>query len=64
MKLTVIFRDAFPLIHFGDAPSYRSVQIELTTSQIEALVLRLETEEISRCFLESNEGEKHETTQV
>ena len=55
MKLTVIFRDAFPLIHLGDTPSYRSVQIGLTPEQLKAIKLRCETEEISSCFLEPNE---------
>jgi hypothetical protein len=51
MKLTVIFRNDSPMIHCGDTPSYRSVQIELTPEQCEAIKLR-EHEEISRAFIE------------
>ena len=62
MKLTVIFRDDAPLIHCGDCPSYRSVQIVLTPEQCEAIKPRRTGsngtqdtyEEISKCFLEPN----------
>jgi len=58
--LTVVIRNDGPVIHCGDSPSYRSVQIKLTDEQIKQLVLS-ETnrvgvtayyEEISRCFIE------------
>lgn len=39
-KLTVVFRDDGPMIHCGDCPSYRSVQITLTDEQVQALARR------------------------
>jgi hypothetical protein len=60
MKLTVILRNDSPMIHCGDSPSYRSVQIELTQDQCEAIKPRWtgmssgtdEYESISKAFLE------------
>lgn len=37
MILTVIIRNDGPMIFCGDAPTYRSVQIELTPKQCEAI---------------------------
>ena len=59
MKLTVIFRNDSPMIHCGDSPSYRSVQIELTPEQCEAIKPRWtgfssgvdNYEEISKAFI-------------
>jgi hypothetical protein len=60
MKLTVIFRDDGPMIHCGDSPSYRSIQISLTPEQ-EQIIKPRKTymsggtqyhEEISKCFIE------------
>ena len=54
--LTVVLRDDAPLVHCGDSPSYRTIQIELTDSQHEAinrLVGRVgEYVDISRLILE------------
>lgn len=33
-KLRVIFRDDSPLIFAGDSPSYRSIELNLTSEQI------------------------------
>jgi hypothetical protein len=63
MKLTVILRDDSPMIHCGDSPSYRSVQINLTPEQCEALKPRWtgssagvdEYESISKAFIEPDE---------
>ena len=60
MKLTVIFRNDAPMIHCGDSPSYRSLAIELTKEQCDALAVRktgssgtrIEHECISKCFIE------------
>jgi len=60
MKLTVIFRDDGPMIHCGDSPAYRSVQINLTPEQCAAITPRKtgsnggrdEYEEISKAFIE------------
>lgn len=60
MKLTVIFRDDFPLLTAGDSPRYRSVQIELTDEQLEKIKRRVAGlangkevyENYSKCFLE------------
>lgn len=60
--LTVIIRNDGPMIHCGDSPSYRSVQIELTDEQVRKLELRCtgstagspEYEEISKCFIETS----------
>lgn len=66
-KLTVVFRDDGPMIHCGDCPTYRSVQITLTDEQVRSLAM-LPThssgatqfhEEISRCFIEP-EAATHE----
>ncbi len=63
--LTVVIRDDSPMIHCGDSPAYRSVQIELTDEQLARIGLRWTYssgsndyyEEISRCFIEpSNVG--------
>jgi len=66
MKLTVIFRDDAPMIHCGDSPSYRSVQIELTQEQCKQLDPHFSYstglgeqekryhESISKCFIEPN----------
>ena len=55
-KLTVVFRDDGPMIHCGDCPTYRSVQITLTDEQVRALAMRQTHsqyhEEVSRCFIE------------
>ena len=60
MKLTVIIRDDGPMIHCGDSPSYRSVQLNLTDEQVVALSRRQTHssggveyfEQYSRCFIE------------
>jgi hypothetical protein len=62
-KLTVVMRDDAPMIHCGDCPSYRSVQITLTDEQVKAIGLRPTNtvgttqyyEQISRCFIEPND---------
>ncbi len=62
MKLTVILRNDFPLI-FGDCPSYRSVQVELTPEQCQAIMPRYTGkqggaalyEDISKAFIEPPE---------
>lgn len=59
-KLTVIIRDDSPMIHCGDSPRYRSVQIELTDDQVQRLALHCvgsiagtkHYETISKCFIE------------
>ena len=55
MKLTVIIRDTYPLMHFNDPLTYRSVHINLTPEQLEKLTLRHKTEEVSTCFLEPSD---------
>jgi hypothetical protein len=60
MRLTVIIRNDGPLVFCGDGPSYRSVQIDLTTEQIEKLQLKSVGmncgkevfEYYSKCFIE------------
>ena len=60
MKLTVILRNDSPMIHCGDSPDYRSVQIELTPEQCTAIAPRKtgqsgyveEYEAISKAFIE------------
>jgi hypothetical protein len=60
MKLTVILRNDSPMIHCGDSPSYRSVQVDLTPDQCEAIKSRWtgmsngtdEYESISTAFIE------------
>lgn len=60
--LTVIIRNDAPMHYAGDSPTYRSVKIELTEEQKKKIGLRWigcqsvldEFEEISQCFLESN----------
>ena len=60
MILTVILRNDSPMIHCGDSPSYRSVQIELTPEQCEMIKPRWtgsssgadEYEGISKAFIE------------
>jgi hypothetical protein len=37
MKLTVILRNDAPVIHAQAAATYRTVQVQMTASQIEAL---------------------------
>ncbi len=64
-SLTVILRDDGPMIHCGDSPSYRSVQVELTPEQWEQIKPRISYttagtnyfEEISKCFIEPGSGE-------
>jgi hypothetical protein len=59
-KLTIIIRDDGPLVHAGDSPSYRTVQIQLTPEQRKQIELRLTHsagqeiyyESISQCILE------------
>ena len=63
MILTVILRNDSPMIHCGDSPSYRSVQIELTPEQCEMIKPRWtgsssgadEYEGISKAFIEPND---------
>ena len=58
--LRVIIRDDSPLIHCDDHPSYRSVGVELTDDQLDAIKLRWagssrgndHYESISKCFIE------------
>ena len=60
--LTVTIRNDSPMIHCGDSPTYRSVQIKLTGEQFAAIQLRHGEEEISRCFIETEcveEGDPH-----
>lgn len=60
MKLTVILRNDSPMIHCGDSPSYRSVQVDLTPDQCAAIAPRKtgssggtdEYEAISKVFIE------------
>lgn len=62
--LTVIFRDDGPLIHCGDSPAYRSVQIEFTDEQIDKLKCAYTHssgehngyESVSKCFIEPPKG--------
>jgi hypothetical protein len=64
-KLTVVFRDDSPFVHFGDCPAYRSVSITLTDEQVRALAMRRTHgtstvqyyEAISRCFIEPHDVE-------
>ena len=64
MKLTVILRDDGPMIHCGDSPAYRSVQVDLTPEQVAAIAPRKtgssagveEYESISKAFIEPNAG--------
>lgn len=59
-RLTVVIRDDSPMVFCGDSPTYRSITIELTESQVQQLVLhrtgKSGTQEyheaISRCFIE------------
>lgn len=59
-KLTVIIRNDSPMIHCGDSPSYRTVVLELTDEQEQAIMLqhtgtsgrRVEHESISKLILE------------
>jgi len=39
-KLTVVLRNDAPLIHCGDSPSYRTVELTLTEEQERAIMLR------------------------
>ena len=63
MKLTVILRNDAPMIHCGDCPAYRSVQVVLTREQCTAIAPRKtgssggidEYEDISRAFIEQIE---------
>ena len=65
--LTVVIRDDSPMIHCGDSPAYRSVQIELTDEQLARIGLRWTYssgsndyyEEISRCFIEPSNDQAH-----
>ena len=49
--LTVVIRDDAPIIHSNDAPSYRSVRLELTSIQRAKLAMS-QHEAISPCFVE------------
>jgi len=59
-QLTVVFRDDSPLVYANDSPTYRSVHINLTDSQIEQLAKQYTHscgntpffESISKCFIE------------
>jgi len=59
-KLTVVIRDKSPFFLFGDAPSYRTVQIQLTPEQRKQIELKVTYlsgkesyyEDISQCILE------------
>ena len=63
--LTVVLRNDSPMIHCGDSPEYRSVQITMTPEQCAALTLRKtgssagvdEHESISKAFFEPNSGQ-------
>lgn len=60
--LTVVLRNDAPLIHCNDSPSFRSVRVELTPEQIQALQLQWTHgsgnadfyENVSKCFIESD----------
>jgi hypothetical protein len=52
VKLTVTIRDDSPMLHCGDSPAYRSVQIEFTPEQIAKIKLRHKEEDFSRCWIE------------
>jgi len=66
MKLTVILRDDGPMIHCGDTPAYRSVQVDLTPEQVAAIAPRKtgsngrqdEYESISKAFVEPNASDQ------
>jgi hypothetical protein len=73
MKLTVILRNDSPMIHCGDSPEYRSIQIDLTPEQCAAIDLRRtgsragvdEYESISKAFIEPNaEAETLESSEL
>lgn len=51
--LTVVIRDDGPMIFCGDSPTYRSVQLALTTEQLEQLRLRLIGRSGKACHYES-----------
>jgi hypothetical protein len=61
--LTVIIRNDAPLIHLNDPPSHRSVRVELTPEQLDALQLNWahtssgikHYESVSHAFLEDSE---------
>jgi hypothetical protein len=61
--LTVIMRNDSPVIHCNDCPTFRSVTIALTPEQEALLMPRVtgshagvvETESVSRCFVEELE---------
>lgn len=62
-RLTVIIEDLTPLIHWQGQPARRSVRIQLTPEQLEALSLRYTGhdrgtdlyEQVACCFLEGSE---------
>ena len=63
--LTVLIRDAGPMINFQDPPTHRSVRIHLTDEQVDSLALQCTGtsggnpiyEDISSCFIEPREEE-------
>ena len=67
MKLTVILRNDSPMIHCGDSPSYRSVQIELTHEQCIKIAPQKtglsggkdEYESISKAFIEQESLDRY-----
>lgn len=60
-SLTVLIRDDAPMIHCGDSPSYRTVQVPLEQWQIDRLELKKTGscgttaiyEAVSRCIIET-----------
>ena len=65
MTLTVILRNDSPMIHCGDSPLYRSVQIDLTPEQCAVIAPRKtgssagvdEYESISKAFIEPDKND-------
>jgi hypothetical protein len=59
-KITVIFRDDSPVIHYGDSPSYRTQVINLTPEQRDLITPKCTGtsfgnnifESISKCIIE------------
>lgn len=60
LKLTVIIRDEGPLVHMNEPVALRSVDIDLTTEQLQQLEMRhthtvagvRHYESVSHCFLQ------------
>lgn len=52
--VTVTVRDDCPMIHCGDAPSYRTIRFVLTDEQSASIALR-GMEQISRVIIEPEE---------